>query len=199
MKKNGWIPAALLGGLIVISILGYISMRNSLIAMDEAVDGSWSQVQTVYQRRLDLIPNLVQTVKGYAAHENETFLAVTEARSKVSASINVPAEALQDPEFMRRLEQQQQTLSGALQRLMAISEAYPDLKANENFLNLQAQLEGTENRIAVERQRFNNFVRIYNTRIRQFPASFVAGQLGLQARAYFEAQAGAQEAPRVTF
>lgn len=178
----------------------YVSTRNALVRLDEQVNGAWSQVQNVYQRRLDLIPNLVETVRGYAKHESATLEAVVDARSRAGGVVNMPpAEVLENPEAFRRFQEAQQSLGGALQRLLVVVERYPDLKANENFLNLQAQLEGTENRIAVERQRFNEAVREYNTRIREFPASFVAATAGFQPRPYFQAETGAVAAPRVRF
>ncbi len=199
MKKAALIILAVLVLLAVVAGGWYVGTRNDLVRLDETVEGQWGQVQTVYQRRLDLIPNLVETVKGYAAHERETLEAVTNARASASMVVNLPAEALQDPEAMRRFEQSQQQLSGALQRLLALREAYPDLKANENFLNLQAQLEGTENRIAVERRRYNETVQAYNSRVRQFPANLVAASAGFDKRPYFQAQPGAEQAPPVRF
>ncbi|MDC7221103.1 MAG: LemA family protein [Spirochaetales bacterium] len=172
---------------------------NRMVTLDEEVNAAWGQVQNVYQRRLDLIPNLVATVKGYAEHESETLTAVTEARSKVGGVMNVSDEVLQDPEAFDRFQQAQGELSGALQRLMVVSEQYPDLKANQNFLALQDQLEGTENRIAVERKRFNDAVAAYNTYIRRFPQVFIANQMGFEKKAYFEATESAQTAPEVQF
>jgi LemA protein len=180
--------------------LWWMNTRNSLVALDEQVGASWGQVQNVYQRRLDLIPNLVETVKGYANHESATLEAVVNARARVGGVINMPsAEVLNNPQAFQRFQEAQQGLSGALQRLLVVSENYPNLKANENFLNLQAQLEGTENRIAVERNRFNEVAQAYNTKIRQFPANFVATSLGLVKRPYFEADQAAQTAPKVKF
>ncbi|MCK4295088.1 MAG: LemA family protein, partial [Candidatus Marinimicrobia bacterium] len=158
----------------------------------------WAQVSNQYQRRADLIPNLVETVKGYASHERETFSAVTEARAKVG-QLTVTPEVLNNPEAFSRFQQVQGEISSALSRLMAISERYPDLKANENFLALQSQLEGTENRIAVERKRFNEAVQSFNTRIRRFPTNMVAGMFGFEKKLYFKAQEGAEVAPKVSF
>jgi len=170
---------------------------NRLVSLEESVTAAWSQVENVYQRRLDLIPNLVETVKGYAAHEKETFTAVTEARSKAT-SINMEG-IINDPQAFQRFEQAQTALSSALSRLMVVVERYPDLKANQNFLDLQAQLEGTENRIAVERRRYNLAARAYNTRIRRFPDNLFAALFGFERKAYFKAEAGAATAPKVKF
>jgi len=172
---------------------------NRMVTLDEEVNASWGQVQNVYQRRFDLIPNLVETVKGYASHEEETFTAVVEARSKVGGVMNISDEVLQDPEAFARFQQAQGELTGALQRLMVVSEQYPDLKANQNFLALQDQLEGTENRIAVERQRFNEAVKNYNSYIRRFPQALVANMTGFDKKNYFEASGDAQAAPKVEF
>ena len=200
MNRTLIIVLLVIAGFIGGGALWWMNTRNSLVAMDEQVGASWGQVQNVYQRRLDLIPNLVETVKGYASHESATLEAVANARAKAGGVINLPsAEVLNNPQAFQRFQEAQQGLSGALQRLLVVSERYPDLKANENFLNLQAQLEGTENRIAVERNRFNETAQAYNTRIRQFPANFVATSLGLQKRPYFEAEPAAQQAPRVKF
>ena len=165
--------------------------------MDENVKSQWSQVENVYQRRADLIPNLVNTVKGYAAHEKQTLTDVIEARAKAT-SVNVDPSKL-TPEAIQQFQQAQGGLSSALGRLMVVVEKYPDLKANENFLNLQAQLEGTENRITVERQKFNSSAQNYNTYIRKFPQSFVAGMRGFEKKAYFEAEKGSEKAPKVQF
>ena len=184
--------------LIGLSIAGwYFGVKNSLVALDENVNSAWAQVQNVYQRRADLIPNLVRTVKGYAAHEQDTLVQVTEARSKVN-NINLGG-AINDPAKMQQFEKAQGELSSALSRLMVVVEKYPELKANENFRDLQVQLEGTENRIAVERKRYNDAAREFNTRIRQFPSSIVARMAGFQSKAYFQAQAGAERAPEVDF
>ncbi len=170
---------------------------NSLVAMDEAVKEKWSQVENVYQRRFDLIPNLVATVQGYAIHEQETLTAVTEARAKVGGTIQVGQDMLNNPAAFQQFQQAQNSLGGALSRLMVVVERYPDLKANENFLALQSQLEGTENRITVERQRFNETARAYNTAIKKFPAMFIANLMGFDERPYFTAQQGADQAPNV--
>ena len=170
---------------------------NKMVKMDEGVQAAWSQVENVYQRRADLIPNLVATVKGYASHEQQTLEGVISARSKAT-QITVDAENLTPDEFAK-YQKAQGELGAALGKLLAITENYPDLKANQNFLQLQSQLEGTENRIAVERQKFNETARKYNTAIRQFPKNIVAGMFGFEKKPYFEAQEGAQQAPKVEF
>lgn len=172
---------------------------NRMVTLQESVTAQWSQVENVYQRRYDLIPNLVNTVRGYASHEQETFTAVTEARAKVGGVMNISPEMLNDPATLARFQEAQAGLGGALQRLMVVQERYPELKANENFLALQSQLEGTENRIAVERKRYNDAAREYNTYIRLFPRNFIATMSGFTSMAYFQAETGAQTAPRVEF
>ena len=171
---------------------------NSLVKSEEQVNAAWSQVQNQYQRRADLVDNLVATVKGAASHEQETLTRVVEARAKAS-QITVTPEVLEDPEAMKRFEAAQGELSGALKSLIAISEAYPDLKANQNFLVLQGQLEGMENRIAVERGKFNTVVQSYNTEVRRFPTNIFAGIFGFQQRPTFQAQPGSETAPKVDF
>lgn len=172
---------------------------NSMVAADEAVEAQWAQVQNQYQRRMDLIPNLVNTVKGYASHEKEVFEAVTEARSKAGGQINVDSSILTDPEAFARYQKIQDELGSSLQRLMAVSENYPQLKADQNFLALQDELEGTENRIATERKRYNDMVKTYNNLIRRFPGNIFAGMYGFEKRSYFQAAAEAQTAPSVEF
>jgi len=172
---------------------------NKMVTLDEGVSAAWAQVENVYQRRMDLIPNLVETVKGYAAHESETFTALAEARSRAGGVMNIDEELLNDPEAFARFQQAQDGLGSALQRLLMVTENYPDLKANQNFLALQDQLEGTENRIAVERMRFNEAVRTYNTTIRRFPQSIIANMTGFEKKPYFESAAGAEVAPEVKF
>ncbi|MCP5062406.1 MAG: LemA family protein, partial [Ignavibacteriae bacterium] len=159
---------------------------------------AWSQVENQYQRRADLIPNLVNTVKGVAEFEKGTFTAVTEARSKVN-QINMTSDMLNDPQALQKFQAAQDGLGSALSRLLVTVERYPELKANENFLQLQAQLEGTENRISVERRTFNQVVQTYNTTIRRFPANFIAGFAGFGQKQYFKAVAGSEEAPKVEF
>jgi LemA protein len=191
----------ILGAIILIIIILASSMKgmyNNFVTLEEDVNEKWAQVQNVYQRRYDLIPNLVETVKGYATHERETFQAVTEARSKVGGVTNLKADDL-TPQKLAQFQEAQAGLSSALQRLMVVVERYPDLKANQNFLNLQDQLESTENRITVERMRFNQAVQGYNRTIRQFPATLFAGMFGFDKKVYFEATGAAQEAPKVEF
>lgn len=170
---------------------------NKMIELREGVDAQWAQVENVYQRRADLIPNLVNTVKGYAAHEQETLQGVVEARSKAT-SVNINADGV-NAESLKQFQQAQEGLSSALSRLMVVVEKYPDLKANQNFLDLQAQLEGTENRITVERMKFNESARTYNTYIAKFPQNLIAGMFSFERKPYFEAEAGSQKAPQVQF
>lgn len=192
-KFKKYIPAV-----VVIAVLFYfLGVYNKLVSKDVAVEGAWAQVENVYQRRADLIPNLVNTVKGYADFEQETLTGIIEARSKASA-INIDARNLSEAEI-EQFEQAQQRISSALTRLLATIERYPTLKANQNFLELQSQLEGTENRISVERRRFNEIVQDYNGSIRRIPGKFVASMIGLQPKGYFEASEGSDEAPTVEF
>lgn len=170
---------------------------NGMVEREEAVSQAWSNVENQYQRRADLIPNLVNTVKGYAAHEQETLAQVIEARSKAT-SINIDAESL-TPETLQAYQKAQGEIGSALARLIALGEAYPDLKANENFKELQAQLEGTENRIAVERRNFNEVTRSYNTYLRKFPRNILSNIYGFDTKPYFEAEEGTQNAPKVEF
>jgi LemA protein len=195
--KKGTIILIAVAVVLFLMVSNAIGKYNTLVTMEEGVDAAWSQVENVYQRRADLIPNLVATVKGVAEFEKETFTAVTEARSKVG-SINMEG-ITNNPQAMENFQAAQGQLSGALSRLMVVMERYPDLKANQNFLDLQTQLEGTENRIAVERNRFNNTAKTYNTEIRKFPGSIYAGMFGFDKKAYFEAEAGAEKAPEVQF
>ncbi|MCX6584591.1 MAG: LemA family protein [Candidatus Aminicenantes bacterium] len=183
----------------IVFVLYGIRAYNNMVTLDEGVKEKWSQVENVYQRRLDLIPNLVETVKGYAAHEKETFQAVTEARSKAGGMINIGADVLKNPEMFQQYQQAQASLSSALSRLMVVVEKYPELKANQNFLSLQDQLEGTENRITVERMRFNEAARTFNTYIKQFPKVILARMFGFNEKPYFKAQEGAETAPKVKF
>lgn len=170
---------------------------NSLVEKQQKVDQAWAQVENQYQRRADLIPNLVNTVKGAKVHEEETLVKVTEARAK-AGSITLSADELTE-ENLARFQQAQNELSGALKSLLAVSEAYPDLKANENFLQLSAQLEGTENRIATERKRYTEAVLEYNTSIKKFPTTIYAGWFGFKEKPQFKAEAGAEKAPEVKF
>jgi len=182
---------------VIVAVLFSSCGYNKMVSMDEQVTSQWAQVQNVYQRRADLIPNLVNTVKGYAEHERETLEGVIEARSKAT-SINIDPTKL-TPEAIQQFNQAQDGLSSALSKLMVVVERYPDLKANQNFLDLQAQLEGTENRITVERQKFNETTQLYNAYIRKFPQIIYAGWFGFEKKSYFEAQPGAEKAPEVKF
>lgn len=193
MKKSTIIVLVIIAVVAIWGITGY----NGLVNAEETVSNAWSNVESQYQRRADLIPNLVNTVKGYAEHEAQTLQAVTDARVRAT-QMNVNVEDL-TPEKLLEYQKVQGELGTALGRLLAITEAYPELKANENFLELQAQLEGTENRIAVARQNFNETVKEYNTSIRKFPRNLLAGMFGFEKRPYFEAQEGAADAPQVNF
>ena len=185
--------------LLAIATVGWaISVNNQLVRLDQDVNEKWAQVQNVYQRRADLIPNLVETVKGFASQERTVLNEVTSARARAS-SIQLPPQALSDPSALRRFQEAQTQLGGALSRLLVTVERYPELKSNQNFLALQSQLEGTENRIAVERRRFNEAVREYNTRVRLFPGSVIAGLRGFREKAFFEAAPEAQTPPKVKF
>ncbi|MEN8157722.1 MAG: LemA family protein [Bacteroidota bacterium] len=195
-KKNNrtWIYV---GVALLIIVLWGIKLNNRFVILEEGVEGQWANVENVYQRRADLIPNLVSTVKGYAEHEQETLTQVIEARAKAT-SITVDPSNL-NPQAIAAFQQAQEGLSSALSRLMVTIERYPDLKANQNFMDLQHQLEGTENRIAVERRKFNEITRGYNTSIRKFPASIIAGMRDFEKKGYFEAQEGSDVAPTVEF
>ncbi len=193
MKNKIWIAIA---AAVLIFGFGY-SSYNSFVKLDETVNSAWANVETQYQRRSDLIPNLVNTVKGYAAHEKQTLDEVTEARTRAT-SINLSAAEL-TPEALARFQEAQSGVGSALGRLIAVSESYPDLKANQNFLELQAQLEGTENRIAVARKDFNEVVQTYNASVRRFPQNLVAKLCGFAQKPYFEAAEGAESAPQVNF
>ena len=193
MKKSTIITIAV----IALVFLLFFGMYNGLVKKQEAVESQWAQVENVYQRRADLIPNLVETVKGYAAHEEGTFTAVVDARAKATSITIDPSNIT--PEQLEQFQAAQDQLSGALSKLLAVKEAYPDLKANENFLALQSQLEGTENRITVERKKFNETAQEYNQSIRMFPRNIIANMFGFEKVAYFKAQAGAETAPKVQF
>jgi LemA protein len=198
MKKL--IPVAIVVGVLALLILPAIGQYNRVVGLQEGVDSQWGNVENVYQRRADLIPNLVETVKGYAEHERETLEAVVQARAKATqVSTELTPEAMNDPQALQRFQAAQNELGSALGRLMVVVEKYPDLKANQGFLDLQAQLEGTENRIAVERRRFNELAQGYNTAIRRFPMSLMAGMFGFDKKTYFEAADGAETAPKVEF
>ncbi len=185
-------------GVVVALALLLAGTYNRLVSAEEAVKSAWAQVENVYQRRLDLIPNLVETVKGYAAHEQQTLESVIEARSKVS-NLKIDSSVLNSPESLQQFQRMQGELSSALSRLMVVVEQYPNLKANENFLNLQSQLEGTENRISVERMRFNEAAQAFNTLRRKFPTVFMAKLMGFAEKAYFQADEGAKKVPQVIF
>jgi len=191
MKKS-----AIIGIVIAVLLLLFIGKGvgsyNGLVTMEESVDAQWSQVENVYQRRLDLIPNLVNTVKAYAAHEQETLQAVVEARAKATQT-NVTSDNI------AQFQENQAALSSALSKLMVVVEKYPDLKANQNFMQLQSQLEGTENRIATERRRYNEAAKTYNAQIRKFPVVIIANMTGFDKKDYFEADKAAETAPEVNF
>lgn len=201
MASKKWLVAVMA---VVVLMVGYalIGGYNSLVKLDQAVAAQWGQVENVYQRRADLVPNLVETVKGAAAFEKETYVAVSEARARVGQiSSGATDKLLQDPEAFQRFQQAQDGLSSALSRLMVVSERYPDLKATAAFRDLQSQLEGTENRITVERMRFNETAQAFNTRRQSFPTVLIAGMLGdrFKPKAFFKSQAGAEVAPKVKF
>lgn len=185
-------------GVIAFIVIYAVGLNNSLIEKEEEVNQTWAQVENQYQRRADLIPNLVSTVRGAANFEQETITQVIEARSRAT-SINLEAGDLNNPQALQQFDQAQQQLSGALSRLLVTVERYPELTATQNFRDLQTQLEGTENRISTERMRFNRAAQEYNTSIRRFPANLIAGIFGHEQKAYFEAVAGAEQAPEVSF
>lgn len=186
--------------LVVIAVAGLVLVGgyNSLVTGEESVKSAWSQVENVYQRRADLIPNLVATVKGVANFEKETYTAVAEARAK-AGQVTVTPEMLNDPAAFQKFQQAQGELSSALSRLLVVAERYPELKANQNFLDLQSQLEGTENRISTERLKFNQTAQSYNTMVRRFPKNFIASIFGFKEKAYFTAEPGSNKAPEVKF
>lgn len=202
MRNKGLLIGCSLGAvvlLIVFLVFSYgVSKYNQLVSLNEEVSKAWSQVENQYQRRYDLIPNLVETVKGVANFEKETYIAVTEARAKVG-QIQITPQMLEDPNAFERFQAAQDNLSSALSRLLVAVENYPQLKANENFLQLQAQLEGTENRISVERKRFNEAVQSFNTTIKRFPTNIIAGMFGFNEKQYFKAVTGAETPPKVQF
>ncbi|OYP68138.1 LemA family protein [Prevotella sp. P2-180] len=193
-KHLGWIIPAII---VVIIIFWGIGGYNGMVSLDEGVQNKWADVETQYQRRADLIPNLVNTVKGYAAHESQTLENVVKARSEAS-SVKVDPQNI-TPEKLAEYQKAQSGVSSALGRLMVIVEKYPDLKANQNFLELQSQLEGTENRINTARRDFNEAAKGFNTEIRRFPKNILAGMFGFEKKAYFEAEKGAEKAPEVQF
>ncbi len=196
--KKGCLIAVVAVVVIVLGCFVWVkNTYNGFVSQQEGVDAAWSQVENVYQRRADLIPNLVATVKGYAKHEQETLDKVVSARAKAT-QITVDPENLNEAS-LKKYQEAQGELGSALGKLLAITENYPDLKANENFLQLQSQLEGTENRIAVERKNFNEMAQSYNASIRQFPGNMLAGMFGFERKPYFEAEKGAEKAPEVNF
>ncbi len=200
---KGWQKALVVVGIILVIVFAlyrfFAGNFNSIVEKDEAVSAQWAEVQNQYQRRMDLIPNLVSTVKGYASHEEDVFTKVAEARSRAGGTVNVDSSTLDDPEAFKKYQQAQDSLGASLQRLLVVSEQYPELKANENFRDLQSQLEGTENRITVARGRYNDAARSYNVFIRQFPRSVIANMNGFRVKSYFEASSEAQSAPKVEF
>ncbi len=197
MKKKGIITIIVIVAVLLLLFIWVKNAYNGMVKKQEAVEAQWAQVENVYQRCADLIPNLVATVKGYAAHEQGTLTAVIEARAKATSITVDPSNIT--PEQLAEFQEAQDQLSGALSRLLVSIERYPDLKANENFLALQSQLEGTENRITVERQKFNDRAREYNQSIRIFPRNIIAGMFGFEKIGYFKAAAGSEVAPKVEF
>ena len=195
--KKGTITLLIVVGIVLIFILWGVSIYNGLVSKEEAVAAQWANVENTYQRRADLIPNLVATVKGYAEHEQSTLTAVIEARAKAT-SVTLQANELTEANIAA-FQQAQDGLSGALSRLLVSVERYPDLKANQNFLELQSQLEGTENRIAVERRKYNETAQKFNTAIRRFPANIIASMSGFEKKGYFTAAEGSEKAPEVKF
>ena len=196
--KSGLLVLAVIAVAVIIGLGWVVSVNNSLVGRDQAVQESWAQVQNIYQQRADLVPNLVETVKGFAAQERTVLEEVTRARASV-AGIKVTPEVLNDPAALRKFQEAQTQLSGALSRLLVTVERYPELKSNQNFLQLQSQLESIENRVTVERRRFNETVRDYNTEVRRFPGSLVASFRGFREKAFFEATPGSQSAPQIKF
>lgn len=196
-NKALWITLAVIVVLLFAGFSWVKGTYNTMVTEDEGVKTAWSQVENQYQRRMDLIPNLVNTVKGYATHEKETLEGVVSARAEATKTTIDPSNLTEDS--MKKFQAAQGELSSALSRLMVVLERYPDLKANQNFSELQAQLEGTENRISVERKRFNETAQSYNTYIRSFPTNILAGMFGFQPKAYFSAESGAEKAPKVEF
>jgi LemA protein len=196
--RTGLIVLGVIALIVVGAVMWGIGVNNDLVRSEQLVNEKWAQVENVYQRRADLIPNLVETVKGFAAQERTVLEEVTKARASV-AGIKATPELLNDPAAFRKFQEAQTQLGGALSRLLVTVERYPDLKSNQNFLALQSQLEGTENRITVERMRFNEAVREYNTRLRLFPGSLVASLRGFKEKAFFQAAPGSEQVPKVKF
>ena len=198
MNKKYFTISIIAAAVVLLCGITY-SSYNKLVLLDEETSSAWSQVENQYQRRYDLIPNLVNTVKGYAKHEEPVLKELTEARSKAGGVISVDSSILDDPEKMAEFQKVQNELGASLQRLLAVTENYPELKANQNFLALQDELEGTENRISVERKRFNDSVKAYNSTMRRFPMNLLAGMFGFEKKNYFAAEAAAAKAPEVQF
>jgi LemA protein len=196
MSRSTLILLSVLGFLVLVLLWG-VGRYNNLVSLDEGASGQWANVESAYQRRSDLIPNLVNTVKGYANFERETLEAVVNARAKATSVTVDPANL--SPEKLAAFQQAQAGVGSALGRLLVTVEKYPDLKANQNFLDLQKQLEGTENRIKVERDRFNEAVKGYNVAVKRFPGNIIAGLTGFESKGYFEAEAGSEKAPDVNF
>ena len=201
--KSGTKKALIIVGVILVCCFGIFKFfggtYNTIVSLDESVSSQWAQVQNQYQRRMDLIPNLVSTVKGYAKHESDVFTQIADARSKAGGVVNVDSSILDDPEAFAKYQKVQGELGSSLQRLLMITENYPELKADQNFLALQDQLEGTENRISTERKRFNETVSEYNKYIRSFPKNIIANMNGYRPKSYFTASDEAQNAPKVEF
>ncbi len=196
---RGLLVTLIVVALLLAALIGWaVTINNQFVRLEQNVNEKSAQVQNVYQRRADLIPNLVETVRGFAAQERTVLEEVTKARASATR-VQLPPETLSDPKALARFQAAQDTLSGALSRLLVVVERYPDLKSNQNFLSLQTQLEGTENRIAVERRRFNEVVRDYNTRLKLFPGNIIAQSVGFQPKAFFEATPGAETPPKVKF
>ena len=197
-SRRGLIITIIVVAAVLLLVFWGVGQYNSMVVLDEQVNTSWSQVENQYQRRADLIPNLVETVKGYASHERETLEGVINARAKASQPIVQAGDGMTQ-EQLNQFQQAQGDLTSALNRLMVVVERYPELKADENFRQLQAQLEGTENRITTARMDFNNEAQRYNTKVRRFPTNIFAGLFGFHQRPYFQAEAGAEQAPQVKF
>lgn len=201
--KSGTKKALIIVGVILVCCFGIFKFfggtYNTIVSLDEGVSSQWAQVQNQYQRRMDLIPNLVSTVKGYAKHESDVFTQIADARSKAGGVVNVDSSILDDPEAFAKYQKVQGELGSSLQRLLMITENYPELKADQNFLALQDQLEGTENRISTDRKRFNETVSEYNKYIRSFPKNIIANMNGYRPKSYFTASDEAQSAPKVEF
>jgi LemA protein len=196
--RSGLLVLAVIALIVIIGLGWAVSVNNRLVGLDQTVQESWAQVQNIYQQRADLVPNLVETVKGFAAQERTVLEEVTRARANV-AGIKVTPEVLNDPAALRKFQEAQNQLSGALSRLLVTVERYPELKSNQNFLQLQSQLESIENRVTVERRRFNESVRDYNTEVRRVPGSLVASFRGFGEKPFFEAAPGSEAAPKIKF